>query len=220
MKESVPIQAEPRSHRGSAAAGGLRREGWVPAVVYAEGKPADAVQVRTREFQALLSRHSSEHMILDLSIRGGVRKVLIKEVQHDPLNGRPLHIDFYEVSMTRKLRVDVPIVLRGDPVGVTQGGGMLDHLLRAVEVECLPGDLIEEIVVDVSELSIGRHLCVRDIVLDAGRYTILTSPELAVAAVSAPRVEEEPAAEEAPAEGAAEPEAAPPAKEEGEARES
>jgi large subunit ribosomal protein L25 len=220
MKEQIIVQAEPRGKSGSSAVRRLRREGWIPAVVYGEGKPAVPVQVREHDFQKKLGRHSGETLILDLEIRDlGNRKVLLKDVQHDPLSSRMTHVDFYEVNMTRKIRVDIPITLRGDPIGVTQGGGILDHLLRVVEVECLPGDLLEEIVVDVSGLEVGRHLNVRDIRLDPAKYVILTAPEIGLAAVSLPRAEEEVAPVEAvAAEGAtpAGPEVLTAKKEEGE----
>lgn len=220
MKEQIIVQAEPRGKSGSSAVRRLRREGWIPAVVYGEGKAAVTVQVREHDFQKKLGRHSGENLILDLAIRdAGTLKVLLKDVQHNPLTSRMSHVDFYEVNMTRKVRVDIPITLRGDPVGVTQNGGILDHLLRVVEVECLPGDLIEEIVVDVAALDVGKHLNVRDIQLDAAKFTILTAPEIAIAAVSLPRAEEEVATTEAAAvEGAAagEPEVLTAKKEEGE----
>lgn len=219
MKEQIIVQAEPRGKSGSSAVRRLRREGWVPAVVYGEGKAAVTVQVREHDFQKKLGRHSGENLILDLEIRdAGTRKVLLKDVQHNPLTSRMAHVDFYEVSMTRKIRVDIPITLKGDPIGVTQNGGILDHLLRVVEVECLPGDLIEEIVVDVAGLDVGKHLNVRDIRLDPAKFAILTAPEIAIAAVSLPRAEEEAApAEAAGAEaGAAEPEVLTAKKEEGE----
>ncbi|MDZ4199472.1 MAG: 50S ribosomal protein L25 [Kiritimatiellia bacterium] len=209
MKEQVIVKAEPRAKSGSSAVSQLRRDGWLPGIVYGEGKPGTSIQIREQDFLKMLGRHRSEHMILDLEIRdSGMRKVLIREVQHDPLTSRLRHVDFYEVSMTRKLRVDIPIVLTGEPVGVTQGGGLLDHLLRTVEIECLPGDLIEQIVVDVSGLELGKHLCVRDIHLDPSKYAILTAPELAIAAVSTPRAEEEvaPVAEGATPAAGAEPE--------------
>jgi large subunit ribosomal protein L25 len=147
-------------------------------------------------------------VLLDLAVQGqDVIKVLLQEVQHNSLTGSIIHADFHEISMTEKLRVEVQIHLTGTPVGVTQGGGVLEHLLREVEVECLPSDLMEFIEVDVSNLNIGDNLTVADIKLDAARYHILSQADLAVAGVAAPAAEEEKPAEEAVAGAeAAEPE--------------
>lgn len=209
MKEAIVVNAQERTRSGSNASGGLRRQGTIPAVVYGEGKPTAAIQLNERDFNAMLHRHASEHMILDLVVDGGApRKVLLKEVQHHVLTGRLLHVDFNEVSMTRRLRVEVPIELVGDPVGVTQQGGSLDHLLRKVEIECLPDDLIEQVEVDVTNLALGQHLNVKDLPLDPAKYRVVTSGEIAIASVSVPRVEEvaAPAEGEAAAAATAEPE--------------
>lgn len=204
MSQAIVIHAEPRRPGGSLAARRLRREGGIPAVVYSEGRPGETVQVDAHDVAQLLRRHRGEHMLVDLEIGGANRKVLLKDVQHHPVDGHVIHIDFYEVSMTRRIRVEVPLRLVGDPIGVTQQGGILDHLLRAVEIECLPSDIPEELAIDVSGLAVGRHLSVADISIDAARYRVVTAPDIAVAAVSLPKTEE--VAEAAAAEGAAEPE--------------
>lgn len=205
MKENITVKADVRATKGTANVGRLRRSGWIPAVIYSEGKPADPIQLNEHDFVAMLRRHHGEHMIMDLVVGDAKpRKVLLKDLQHHPLKGTPIHADFYEVSMTRKLRVEIPIRLSGDPVGVTGQGGILDHLLRAVEVECLPSDLMEEIVVDVAALELGHHLSVSDIKLDASKYRVVTASDLAIAAVSAPQAEE--VAAEAVAAGPEEPE--------------
>lgn len=200
MKDTITIQAEPRGEFGSGPSGRLRQSGVLPGVVYSEGKPAEMIQTDRHAFQTMLKHHHGEHMIMDLVVGGGApRKVLLKELQHDPVLGHPIHVDFYAVNMSRKVRVEVPLRLVGIPVGVSSQGGLLDHLLREVEIECLPGDLMEEVVVDVSALEMGRHLSVSDIVLDPAKYRLVTAGDVAIAAVSAPTVEET----AAPAEGAA-----------------
>lgn len=208
MKEQITVKAEARAKTGTSNMGRLRRTGWLPAVVYSEGKPAANLQVNEHDFELMLHHHRGEHVIVDLAVAGGeAKKVLLKEVQHHPVSGHVLHADFYEVSMTRKVRVEIPLRLVGDPTGVTQQGGILDHLLRTVLVECLPGDLMEQIDIDVSGLALGKHLAVRDIKLDLSKYTMLSGADVAIAAVSAPKAEEVVAT---PAEGeaaaAAEPE--------------
>lgn len=218
MKEQIVVNAETRDKTGTSNMGRLRRTGWVPAVVYSEGKPATNLRVNEHDFQMMLQHHRGEHMIVDLAMKDAdAKKVLLKEVQHHPVSGRVLHADFYEVSMTRKVRVEIPLKLVGEPTGVSQQGGILDHLLRAVLVECLPGDLMEQIEIDVSTLALGKHLSVRDIKLDVSKYSILSNADVAIAAVSAPKAEEVAAT---PAEGeaaaAAEPEVITAKKEEGE----
>lgn len=205
MKETIIVRAEARDRVGSSAMGRVRREGRIPAVVYSEGRPGENVQIVAHDFAQMMKHHHSEQMIVDLDVAGSKpRKVLLKAMQHHPVKGNVTHIDFYEVSMTRKLRVTIPLRLVGEPVGVSQQGGILDHLLRFIEIECLPADIVEDIPIDVAELAVGKHLSVKDIKLDAAKFTILTGADLAIAAVSLPKAEEEVAA---PAEGeAAEPE--------------
>lgn len=210
-KEAIVVRARPRAERGKGGARRLRREGRIPAVVYGQGQPPQNIEINEHDFVQLLRHHVSEHMILDLELESGpARKVLLKDIQHHPVTGRILHVDFHEISMTKKLRVSLPIHLVGEPEGVVHQGGVLEHLLREVEVECLPTDLMERVEVDVTRLRIGDTLTVADIPLDPARYVVLTPRDVAIAAVAAPRVEEEvaaPVAEAAAAEAApAEPE--------------
>ncbi len=209
MASSIKVSAAPRAVFGSSASRRLRSKGWFPGVVYGAGKSGQSVQVNEHEFRKSLHGHSSEHVLLDLDIEGqDTIKVLLQEVQHNSLTGQITHADFHEISMTEKLRVEVRIELTGVPSGVSQQGGVLEHLLREVEIECLPGDLMEVIKVDVSGLKLGENLPVSAIQLDASKYAIITDGDLAVAMVAMPKVEEEakPAAEAAAAGGAAEPE--------------
>ncbi len=206
MRETIVVRAERRTAGGSAAARRLRRAGKIPAIVYSEGRPGEPVWLNEHDFGLMLQHHRGEHMLVSLELDGARRSVLLKEVQHHPLTSSVLHVDLYEVSMTRRIRVEIPLRLVGDPVGVTQQGGILDHLLRSIEIECLPGDIPEDIPVDVSSLAVGRHMSVGDIRLDPARYRIVTAADIAIAAVSMPKAEEAPAAAAAPEGGAAEPE--------------
>jgi large subunit ribosomal protein L25 len=207
--KALKIVAEPRDARGSGPAGRLRHQGLIPAVVYGDGKPGRMIQLNAHDFERSLHGHAGEHMLMDLEVTGEAPlKVLLKEVQHHPVSGKITHADFNVVSMTRKLRVELPIKLVGEPAGVSQQGGVLEHIMRTVEVECLPTDIVEHVDLDVSGLHIGESLLISHIRLDPAKFTILSLAEQAVAAVSAPKIEEEPvAAEAAVAEGAlAEPE--------------
>lgn len=206
--KTLQVIAQPRTSCGASAVGRLRRQGILPAVVYGAGRPGRNIQMSLHDFEQTLRGHAGEHLLMDLIIGNEPPvKVLLKEIQHHPVSGRMIHVDFHEVTMTKKLRVEIPIRLVGEPVGVSQQGGVLEHLIRALAVECLPGDMIEHIDLDVSGLHIGESLTVAHIQLDPTRFTVLTPPEVAVATVAAPRVEEEPVpAEVAAAELAAEPE--------------
>ena len=125
-------------------------------------------------------------------------------MQEHPLTGRPVHADFHTINLKSKIKVHVPVELVGEPAGVTQQGGTLEQLVREVEVECLPNDLLEVISVDVSELNVGEHIYVADISLDADTYAVLTAGDVALAGVAAPRVEAAAAEGEEGAEGEAE----------------
>jgi large subunit ribosomal protein L25 len=204
MKETK-LTAKPREAKGGAASGRLRRTGWFPAVVYGEGRPGLDIQLNEHDFVMMLRSHRSENMILDLAVEGLEKtyKVMLKAMQHHPITGRVIHVDFYEVSMTRAIQIEVPVKLVGVPNGVTNQGGMLEHVMRTMALECLPGDVIEELELDVTALNIGDTLRVRDVPVDTAKFKLLDAVDQVIVAVAAPRLEAEPAAAEAGAEGAA-----------------
>ena len=198
---AVQVVAQPREVKG-AGARRLRRAGVVPAVVYGSGKEARMIQLSAHDFDLVLKGHKGEHMVMDLEVGGDKPlKVLLKELQHHPVSHKIIHADFNEISMTKKLRVEIPVKLVGDPVGVIQQGGILEPIMRSIEVECLPGDIVESFSLDVSGLGIGDSLLAAVIPIDKTKYTILTSADQAIVKVSAPKAEEEVVA--APVEGAA-----------------
>lgn len=195
-KEGV-LKTESRTLSGTASARRMRRDGWLPGVINADKGATRMVRLNRHDFEQMLHRHRSENLILDVSVdEEAPKKMLLKEVQHHPLTGHPLHIDFIEISMTKKMRFEIPLRLTGEPSGVLQEGGILEQPLRVLQVECLPPDLVEELLVDVSTLKLGASILVRDLKLDP-KLTIVTTGDIAVAAVSAPRVEEEVKPEEA-----------------------
>jgi len=196
MAEGTTLAAEKREVSGSSAARRLRREGLLPCVLNTDKGESRLLQVARHGFELLLKHHRSESLILDLRVdKEKPMKVLLRAVQHDPLTDETVHADFVEVSMTRKMKVQVPIVLAGEAVGVTQTGGVLEHLLRDLEIECLPGDISESVEVDISHLNIGDTVLVREMTVPSS-WTVLADADVAVAAVAAPRVEEEPVVEE------------------------
>ena len=192
MKETK-LTAKTRAEKGSASAGRLRRTGWFPAVVYGEGRPGLDIQLNEHDFVVMLRTHRSENMIVDLTVEETAKpyKVMLKAMQHHPITGRVIHVDFYEISMTRKIEIEIPVKLTGIPTGVANEGGILEHVLRALTVQCLPGDLIEEVELDVTALAVGKTLRVRDVKVDAAKYKVMDDPDQVVAAVAAPRTEEE-----------------------------
>ncbi|MFC1498864.1 50S ribosomal protein L25 [Verrucomicrobiota bacterium] len=181
-----------REVSGSSVVRRLRKEGILPGIIInSDEKKSQLIQMNFHDFTVMLKHHRSESLILDLKLNGGkAKKVLLKEVQHDPISDDVLHVDFIEVSMTQKMRVNVPVTLVGEPVGVSQEGGVLEQLQRELNVECLPGDLVETVEADVSSLAIGDTLMVKDLIVDS-KLTVLTEDEMVVASVSAPSVEEE-----------------------------
>jgi len=201
MAKEARLAVEPREESGSAAARRLRRKGWLPGIVCSHQGTATAVKLPSHAFELLLRRHASENLILDMQIGDeSLKKVLLREVQHDPVSGELLHADFMEISMTEKLTVNIAVELKGDPVGVEQGG-ILEQMLWEIEVECLATDLVENIEVDVSALNIGDSIRVAELKLDP-KLAVLTPRDVVVAAVLAPRAEEEEAPAEAAEEGA------------------
>ena len=203
MKDTK-VLAKPRDLKGKAASGRLRRTGWFPAVVYGDGRPGVDIQVNEHDFVMMLRTHRSDNMILDLSVEGLDKpfKVMLKALQHHPLNGRIIHVDFYEVSMSRKIEIEISVRLSGTPVGVANEGGVLEHGLRVLKMSCLPGDVLEELVLDISGMHVNESLRVSDVEIDASKFEVLDGPDQVVAAVAVPRAEVVAATDEAVEEGA------------------
>ncbi|MFO7937844.1 MAG: 50S ribosomal protein L25 [Kiritimatiellia bacterium] len=205
-KKEIKLEVQPRIAQGSNAAGRLRRAGMVPAVVDRLGGDTTLVKFDAHTFDGLLRSHTSENFIVTLALDGEEIPVLLREVQHDVIDGTPIHVDFGEVSLDEKIHVSIPVVLLGEPVGVSTGGGMLEQAIREIEVSCLPGDVVEEFSIDTSVLDLGESLFVRDLKL-GDKYTLYTSEDAAVAtvidpAVAAARAEAEAEETEEPEEGA------------------
>jgi len=196
VAKRLGIKAKLRSEIGGRRPHRIRAGGRVPAILYGGGK-AEALELNGREIAEALHGASSDSVLVDLTVEGeggAVTKkmALIREVQHDPLKDTIEHVDFYQVEENKKLRVDVPVHELGEAVGVRTGGGILDHALRTLRVECLPKDLPDRIDVDVSALEVGQSIHVSEVKLPAG-VTVLNAKELPVFMVLLPTVEEEPA---------------------------
>lgn len=196
------LNGEQRTGVGKGIAKKLRAAGRIPAVYYGRGEAPIALIVNAKEVDTLLQSASGSNVIVDLQVSGVAaadRKALIREIQRDPVVGNILHLDLQHISLTERITVEVPIELVGVPTGVKDGGGILEHLLREVEIECLPTDIPAHLEVDVTALNIGDTLHVSDI--KAERVVILTEADRGIATVVPPTVlEEAKPAEEAPAE--------------------
>jgi large subunit ribosomal protein L25 len=198
MAQQANLQAATRTRTGKGAARTLRREGKIPGVIYGHGRAAEAVTIDTNALNKMLVGISASTTILDVIVDGRAPvKALIREMQRDPV--RPahiLHLDLYEVRADEKVTLEVPIHLVGIPDGVRNFGGVLDHSLRELEIEVLPADIPERVELDVTALTIGHSVFVRDIKIERAR--ILNDPDTPVATVVAPRTEEAPAVVEEP----------------------
>jgi large subunit ribosomal protein L25 len=216
MAKQVKLKAEPRPTVGRSAVRKLRARGFIPAVIYGGNDKPQPLQVSARDINAMMSQASGENVLVELEIGDGQsRTALVQEVQHSPVGGEIRHVDFHAVSMDQMIQAEVPLEPVGTAVGVKTFGGLLEQSLRALAIECLPGDLPDRITVDVSQLNIGDAIHVRDIPLPQG-VTPKVQLDLTAFSVLAPVVEEEPIAAEAEA-AAAGPEVITEKKEEGEA---
>ena len=202
--EKLKVEAQPRADRGKGRAWRLRAAGQVPAVVYGGAAEPQTLAVDPRLIEKILHSEAGQNAVFTLSIKGhGQTPAMIRDWQADPVKGRVLHVDFLRIAMDMRLKVKVPVHLRGEPIGVKQQGGILEPVQREVEVECLPGDIPDDFVIDVSELAIGKGVRVGDLKIDNRKLRILTEPEHVLAHVVAPKAEEEKPAEEVVAAAAA-----------------
>ncbi|WP_448594832.1 50S ribosomal protein L25 [Thermoflexus hugenholtzii] len=193
MAELV-LNAKPRNVIGKAVKA-LRRQGWIPAVLYGRHISPLPIQVEGRELQRVLSQARGGARLITLQVDGETHLALIREVQREPIRREILHVDFQAIEMTEKIRVEVPVIFTGASPAVERGEGVLVHGLTHVEIECLPKDLVEAITVDLSALDrVDAAIYVRDLQAPPG-VTIVSDPDELIALVTAPAAE---ALEEAP----------------------
>jgi large subunit ribosomal protein L25 len=194
------LEAVTRNTRGKNEARRLRVAGQIPAVVYGAQKAGDqpapeAVAVDPKPFLKIMHSKSGLNTLISLKVQGGTNStVLVRNVQLDPVSGHPLHADFYRVNMDRKIRVTVPITLRGEARGVKQDGGVLDFVHREIEVEVLPAEIPNSIEVDVTDLGIGGAIHVRDVAANAAWTPVTDADLMLVHVITIKVVEETPAA--------------------------
>ncbi len=184
------LSADDRSATGKGPNRRLRMAGRIPGVIYGKGREAQSVVLDPTALEKLLHKSGAGlNTLIDLSVAGSTDTVLVKELQRHPVHGTYVHVDFFKVDMTQKIIVSVPIHFIGKARGV-EFGGILDHPLREIEVECLPRAIPEHIEVDVSALEIGQAIHVRDLRLPEG-VQVMTDAELPVASVVLPAAEVE-----------------------------
>jgi large subunit ribosomal protein L25 len=230
------LNAERRSDAGKGVARKLRAAGKVPAVLYGQGIDATPLTVDARDLQHLLHSGAGSNVLVDVVVEGEEHLAIPREIQRDHIHSKFVHVDFLAVSRTQTITVSVPVIEIGEAVGIKEGG-VVEHHLRELQVECLPQDVPDQIEVDITEIELGGMVHVRDIQVPAG-VTILTNEEDAVLSIITPAVlrvdadlsvpgeegvevapeaaEDEEAAEGAPAEGEGAEGAAPAAEEGGE----
>lgn len=200
MASSVLLKASSRQMAGRNQVKKLRTQGRVPAVFYGKKTHATNLEIDARELNLLIQHATGENLVVDLEVEQEGSKVkklaLLQDVQHDPLSGNILHVDLHEIAADEKIKAQVVVEATGEAVGVKTYGGILEHILRELQVECLPKDLPDCITVDVSHLNVGETLHVGDIALPDG-VQVLNSKDLVVFSVAAPAVEEKAAEETA-----------------------
>ena len=202
--ERVSLKAEIREEIGKKYNKQLRKGGFIPGIVYKEGKETVHLKLIEKDLVNALHTKAGANVLINLKVADGSkakskeRVVIIKEMQHHPIKEEILHVDFQEISLTEKLTVDVPIVVKGEAEGVVKEEGVLEHVIWEVKVECLPTDIPEKIEIEVTNMKIGDKVFVKDLQVSPG-VNILDDAEQTVIAVESPHVEKLPeeAAEEA-----------------------
>jgi large subunit ribosomal protein L25 len=193
--KAAKLEAKPRESKGKEYSHKLRRRGLVPGVIYGGQEDTVPLELDAKEMHRFLLTQEGENVLIDLKIAGAkpsVKKAVVKDVQLDPVTGRVLHVDFLHISMTEKIKVRVPVHVLGISTGVKNEGGILQHILRELEVSCLPSDIPASIDLDITELGIGDSLHVRDVIVD--KVEILTDPERTIVTVIPPTIHKEEAA--------------------------
>jgi large subunit ribosomal protein L25 len=196
------LEATKRDTIGKNEARRTRRQGLVPGVLYGassdgSGKESTAIAVNPKALLRILHSESGANTLISLKLAGGGdARVLVKEYQLDPVTHQLLHADFYRVAMDRKIQVTIPVIVKGEPKGVKQQGGVLEFIRREIEIECLPADIPENVEIDVSELMLHQGVRVRDIATDP-KWKPISEADMMLVHVIMPKVEEAPAPAEA-----------------------
>lgn len=187
---SFTIKAEKREDFGKNASRRLRKEGKIPAVLYGEGTATIPLTLAKKDIAAILKSEAGENTIFKVAFDSKVQDAMIKELQVQASTDELLHADLILISMDKAIRVAIPVVLRGEPVGVKTEGGFIDFMIREVDIECLPKDIPENIQVDVSALHLHQSLKVSDLALPEG-VKLMNDPSSVIVVIGVPHKEEE-----------------------------
>jgi large subunit ribosomal protein L25 len=187
---SIVVKSEKRQGLGTNASRRLRAQGFVPAVLYGESMETTPLVLSKKDIVQILRLESGENTIFKVAVEADAYDVMIKELQVDPASDELQHVDLIRISMDKPIRVTVPVIHSGEPVGVKTEGGFIDFVTREVEVECLPRDIPESIGIDISELHISQSFKVQAMAVPAG-VKVLADPNTVLVLISLPHKEEE-----------------------------
>jgi len=191
MAATVSLTAALRTERGKGPARRARAAHQVPAVIYGRGRDPQPLLLDAAALEKALKGVDPESTVFDVEVEGATVKTLIREIQRHPVAQRVMHLDFYEIHAGERIRLDIQVHLVGVPDGVRNGGGVLDQVLREVEIEVLVSDIPDRVELDVTALGLGKSVHVGDLVISKAR--IVTDPDLTICTVVPPRTEEAPA---------------------------
>ncbi len=186
--ERLSLNVVEREKSGKGVARSLRRNGFIPAVVY-RGGASTPIKVNKKEIALFISKTAGEQVIVDLNFDNQTKQAILKDYQVDPVDNTLLHADFQEILATEEIKVSVHLVIKGEPIGVKRDGGILQVGLREIEIQCLPGNIPGHIDIDVSQLKLNHSIHVGDIKLPEG-IKVITEPDEVVATVTSPKAEE------------------------------
>jgi large subunit ribosomal protein L25 len=196
MRKDITIAAESRDSRGKNEARRLRAKGSMPAVLYGGATGALPVAVSPKELTRVLNSKTGHNTIFNLNVSGKEdTPVMIIDWQYDPIKDSLLHVDMKRIDLTKRLVVKVPVITHGDPKGVKLQGGLHEIVTREIEIECLPDDIPEQFVMDVSDLLLGQSIRIGDVPM-TGSMKLISPSETLISHVVSPRAEEAPAAAE------------------------
>lgn len=189
--KKVDLQAQPRQETGKGAARKLRAQGYIPAILYGGDKPPMSISLPRRELALVMQGHEGRHLLVDLTVedkgQGGDQSLaFLQELDVNPVSQIIEHADFWRVDATKPIHTTIPVHVTGLPIGVRQGG-VLQQVIREIDIEALPIDIPEHIDVDVSSLVMGQSVHVSDLVYEGMAFTILTPADRVVSGVHAPR---------------------------------
>jgi len=187
--EQIVVEAQRRNPGGKNVNRRMRKSGQIPAVVYGAGKAPLPLTVDPGVISGILHSASGHNTIFSLSVEGSQSNVMVKDYQLDPVRGRIIHADLYEIAMDQLLKLTVDIEIVGEAEGVKVGGGIMDTVTRSLEVECLPADIPESIKVDVTQLKINDYIRVKNLPADP-KVKILSDSEVVIVTVVPPVKEE------------------------------